>query len=69
MTLIEVATFLRKERRRLDLTQSDVAAKSGIPFTNISKYERGKNLSFKQLSRYAQALGYELDAVLVKKPS
>lgn len=61
-----VARRLREIRRRLGLTASAVAARSGIRRPNISRIEKGKHVpSLETLERLADALGVPLAEVVL----
>lgn len=49
---------LRKERLALQMTQADVAARSGIGVNTVSNLEAGKNVGFENLVKVAMVLGY-----------
>ena len=52
-----VSMILRDRREALDISQSDLARKSGLHRSYIGDLERGsRNLSLKNLSRLAEAL-------------
>ncbi|HEY9682545.1 MAG TPA: helix-turn-helix transcriptional regulator [Oculatellaceae cyanobacterium] len=52
-----VSLILRDRREALDISQSDLARKSGLHRSYIGDLERGsRNLSLKNLSRLAEAL-------------
>ena len=58
---------LYKARQQQKLTLKQLAAKSGIPYSNISNIENGKaNMTINTLSRLAAALDHEL--VIKLKP-
>ena len=58
LDLLDVLTALRRERERLGLSLTDVAERSGIERSAISKLETGKvmNPTVSTLQRYAEAL-------------
>ncbi len=69
----EIASRLRAERARANLTLRDAAAKSGIHYVSISRYEQGKLPTVESLYLLAGAYGVEAVALLptlaeVKKP-
>ncbi|MEG0098311.1 MAG: helix-turn-helix transcriptional regulator [Citrobacter sp.] len=49
---------LRKERLAKQMTQADVAARSGIGVNTVSNLEAGKNVGFENLVKVAMVLGY-----------
>lgn len=54
----ELASRLRAERARLDLTLKEAAEKSGVHYVTISKYESGKKLpTMDALLKLAKAYG------------
>lgn len=58
------ATTLAALRRRLGLTQMEVADRIGISQSDLSKLERRKDLRLSTLETYATALGVHLHLVL-----
>lgn len=57
---IEIGTRLRAARNRLGLSQAEVAAKLGISFQQIQKYERGDNrLALSTVARIRDVLRIE----------
>lgn len=49
---------LRKERLARQMTQADVAARSGVGVNTVSNLEAGKNVGFDNLVKVAMVLGY-----------
>ena len=49
---------LRKERLARQMTQADVAARSGVGVNTVSNLEAGKNVGFENLVKVAMVLGY-----------
>ena len=49
---------LRKERLARQMTQADVAARSGVGVNTVSNLETGKNVGFENLVKVAMVLGY-----------
>ncbi|MCY3449273.1 helix-turn-helix domain-containing protein [Citrobacter freundii] len=49
---------LRKERLAQQMTQADVAARSGVGVNTVSNLEAGKNVGFENLVKVAMVLGY-----------
>lgn len=64
--LIQVLSEILRERREmLDVSQSDLARRSGLHRSYIGDLERGcRNLSVRNLSRLAEALGLAPSKVL-----
>lgn len=61
---------LRDARGKLGITQEELALKSSIPRTTISKIENGKrNTSIYKLIQIANALGKDLQISFVDKKS
>ncbi len=61
---------LRDTREELGITQEELALKSSIPRTTISKIENGKrNTSIYKLIQIANALGKDLQISFVDKKS
>ncbi|WP_442953100.1 helix-turn-helix domain-containing protein [Pectobacterium sp. A5351] len=60
---------LRKERLSQQMTQSDVAARSGIGVNTVSNLESGRNVGFENVVRVAMVLGRgnELEALFMPK--
>lgn len=54
---------LAETRRRLGLTQKDIAAALGVTISRISQIEHGVVTSFEGIARYVEALGGRLDLV------
>jgi len=52
-----VGENIRKYRKRLNLTQDQLADKVGVSWEMISRYERGESSPMNQLSNLANALG------------
>lgn len=49
---------MRKERLAQQMTQADVAARSGVGVNTVSNLEAGKNVGFENLVKVAMVLGY-----------
>ncbi|MBW9350798.1 helix-turn-helix transcriptional regulator [Citrobacter sp. EC_71] len=49
---------LRKERLARQMTQAEVAARSGVGVNTVSNLETGKNVGFENLVKVAMVLGY-----------
>ena len=54
---------LAEIRKRLGLTQKDIAAALGVSISRISQIEHGVVTSFEGIARYVEALGGRLDLV------
>ena len=59
-TMAELGNWLRLARQRLNLTQPNLASKSGVPVTTLWRLERTGEGSLDSLMRVLHALG-ELD--------
>ena len=61
-----IAATLREARKKLKLTQREVAEKWALSQQSISKIENAKDdhISLHTLNEYARVLGYELQFVL-----
>ena len=55
-----LAERLRKERLVQQMTQSELAARSGIGVATLSNLEAGRNTAFEGVVRVAMALGLSL---------
>jgi len=53
------ANNIRQARRLANLTQTELAEKSGIDQRQISRYEQGQDMAVSSLIRIARALGIE----------
>ena len=49
---------LRTERLARQMTQAEVAARSGVGVNTVSNLETGKNVGFENLVKVAMVLGY-----------
>ncbi|HEC64178.1 MAG TPA: XRE family transcriptional regulator [bacterium] len=58
---------LREQREKLGMTQEELAKKSGIPRTTITKIETGyQNTSIGKLMQLAEAMDLEVEVKFVK---
>jgi transcriptional regulator with XRE-family HTH domain len=63
-----VGPRIRAARRKLDMSQTDVADRLGITFQQLQKYENGKNrVSIGRLSHIADILGLSITFLLTGK--
>lgn len=63
------AELLRSARERVGLSQSELAARAGVPRTMVSAYERDlRQPSLTTLRRLVGAAGFELGVRLVRHP-
>ncbi len=59
--------FVKERRKRLDLTQVELAEKAGVALTVIRKIEQGKdNLSLAKVNRVLLMFGHTLEPVNLK---
>lgn len=64
----EIVDLLITYRKRLNMTQQDVADATGIQRTNIARLESKRyTASVESLKKYAKCLGYSLEFITVKK--
>ncbi len=66
----ELAEFLRVQRTRQGLSQSELAARAGIPLRSYQRLEAadpGARLS--SFQRVCAALGFEIDATPARRPT
>ncbi len=56
----DIGENIRKYRRRLDLTQDELADKVGVTWEMISRYERGESSPMNKLDRIALGLGISI---------
>lgn len=69
-TLSDIAKLLRTERNRQDLSQSELAARAGIPFRSYQRLEAGDpGTRLSSLLRACSALGLELGAFSAHRPT
>jgi transcriptional regulator with XRE-family HTH domain len=57
---LELHSALKQRRAALNLTQREVATRSGIPQARVSAFERGSDVTVKTLLRLVSALEMEL---------
>jgi len=60
----EIGLLLKLERRKIDMSQSEVATKSGLTQSTISTIENGDaNFTIDTLQRYVDAVGFRLNLI------
>lgn len=60
--MVTFGEFLRKERKKKEMNQSDFGQEIGIIMTDISKIENGrKKYPFQNLQKLADFIGLDLD--------
>ncbi len=57
----KIADDFRQRRVEKGLTRSDIAKKSGVPLSNITRFEQKALISLNNLIELAIALGYNLE--------
>ena len=63
-----IGSIIKEKRRKQKMTQSELAAKSGIQQASISKIESGNsNMTIHQLKRIVDALGLKISIRLEEK--
>jgi y4mF family transcriptional regulator len=63
----ELAEFVRKRRKEVNLTQEEFAERSGVALTVIRKIEQGKtNLNMEKVNLVLRMFGHELAPVKSK---
>src|ERR1700685_1155257 len=63
--VMALSVILRDRREALDISQSDLARRSGLHRSYIGDLERGsRNISVRNLSRLAQAMGLQPSKLL-----
>jgi DNA-binding phage protein len=66
--VLRIGLELANQRRRMGMTQAEVARKVGTSAPQLSRTERRpENVNMRTLMRYAEAVGMELDIRLVAK--
>ena len=69
-SLIDFAQFLRVERVRQGLSQSEFATRAGIPFRSYQRLERGNpGARLSSFLRACAALGFEIKATSARRPT
>lgn len=62
----QVAVFVKKRRKEVDLTQKEFAERAGVALTVIRKIEQGKtNLNMDKVNLVLSMFGHELVAAKV----
>jgi DNA-binding XRE family transcriptional regulator len=65
---LSIGLQLANQRKRIGLTQAEVAKKIGTSTPQLSRTERRpENVNMRTLMRYAEAVGMELDIKLVAR--
>ena len=69
-SLAELAEFLRAQRSRQGLSQSEFAARAGIPFRSYQRLEAGApGARLSSFLRACAALGFEINATSARRPT
>lgn len=61
--------YIRKWREHYELTQDDLARKSGVSIHTINRYENGRNTKLELLELLAGAIGVEVTQLLICDPT
>ena len=65
----QLAMFIKKRRKEVNLTQEEFAKRAGVALTVIRKIEQGKtNLNLDKVNRVLLMFGHEVGPVAVKRP-
>jgi len=65
--MIQLAEFVKKRRKEVNLTQEEFAERAGVALTVIRKIEQGKtNLNMHKVNLVLQMFGHELAPVSSK---
>jgi len=65
---LSIGLQLANQRKRIGMTQAEIAEKIGTSTPQLSRTERRpENVNMRTLMRYAEAIGMELDIRLVAK--
>ena len=63
-----LANFVKEERRKIGLTQEEVADRAGVALTVVRKIEQGKeNLSLSKVNQVLLMFGHTLAPVNIKE--
>ncbi len=66
--MAQLAEFVKKRRKEVNLTQEEFAERAGVALTVIRKIEQGKtNLNMDKVNLVLQMFGHELAPVNSKK--
>lgn len=69
-TVDKVVQFLREERKRQHLTQSEFAQRAGIPFRSYQRLEAAEpGIRLSAVLRAYASLGFELNPVSMRRPT
>lgn len=65
---MELAGFVKKKRKSVELTQPELAEKAGVGLRFIRELEQGKeSLRLDKVNQVLQLFGYEVGAVVKKQ--
>jgi transcriptional regulator with XRE-family HTH domain len=64
-----IGQLLKKERQKLNLTQKQLAEKSGISFVSINRIENGSNPRLSVITKIFDAMGKTLQIEIKVKAS
>jgi len=69
-SLFEIAEFLHSERTRQGLSQSEFAARAGVPIRSYQRLESGDpGARLSSFLRACAALGFEINATSARRPT
>lgn len=64
MIMMELADFLKRKRKEVNLTQEEFAERAGVALTVIRKIEQGKeNLNLEKVNQVLRMFGHTLAPV------
>lgn len=70
LSLTEIAEFLRSERSRQGLSQSELAARAGVALRSYQRLESGDpGARLASFLRACAALGFEIHATSARRPT
>jgi len=69
-SLFEIAEFLHSQRTRQGLSQSEFAARAGVPIRSYQRLESGDpGARLSSFLRACAALGFEINATSARRPT
>jgi DNA-binding XRE family transcriptional regulator len=64
---LNVGSVIKSSRYKYQMSQSDLATKSGVPQTTISDIEHGANPTWTTVAKLAEVLDLKIEDLLDKK--
>lgn len=65
-TIAQIGSIIKSERKRKNISQTELSKRSGVTQANISKIERGCiNVTLKQIDKIIKALNMRLEIEVV----